>query len=191
MSSMSPMEKIAEKVADMAPGLAAVAKVVGVEDHRRMLRDHARRVRDSHKMMAQAVGMGDVVEQSPDDDMGDIFVTGDIHWSGQTAPQLPWSKDQPQQSPPPSTPDQPPEPTEPKPEEPSLLSRIAKPAAIAAGTMAAGGIGAAAVNALWPEGEEPPAVVQPAPERPQIALPDAQPVEPGRVRVEVKPYQPE
>lgn len=75
------------------------------------------------------------------------------------------------------------------PEDESLLSKIAKPAAIAAGTMAAGGIGAAAVNALWPD--DPPPVVQPAPERPTIELPTVPQAEDGRIRVEVRPYQPE
>lgn len=181
MSSMSPSEKIAERVADLAPGLAAVAKAVGLEDHRRMLRDHARRVMDSHRMQAKALGMGDVVSESSDDDMGDIIVTGDIHYSGASAPQLPWAKDQPQHQSTPEPPSQPPE-------EPSLLSKIAKPAAIAAGAAAAGGIGAAAVKVLWPDA--PPPVVQPAPERPTIQLPTVPQAEDGRIRVEVRPYQP-
>lgn len=77
---------------------------------------------------------------------------------------------------------------DPKQQGESLLSKIAKPAAIAAGTMAAGGIGAAAVNALWPD--DPPPVVQPAPERPTIQLPTVPQAEDGRIRVEVRPYQP-
>lgn len=182
MSKLSPAEKIAERVADIAPGLAAAAKAVGVEDHRRMLRDHARRVMDSHRMQAKALGMGDVASESSDDDMGDIIVTGDIHYSGASAPQLPWAKDQPQQ------PQPTPEPPSQPPEDESLLSKLAKPAAIAAGTMAAGGIGAAAVNTLWPD--DPPPVVQPAPERPQIELPTVPQAEDGRIRVEVRPYQP-
>jgi len=179
---MSPSEKIAERVADLAPGLAAAAKAVAIQDHRASLRDFRQRVRDSHRMQAKALGMGDVVSDSSDDDMGDIIVTGDIHYSGASAPQLPWAKDQPQQTQ--STP----EPPAPQPEEPSLLSKLAKPAAIAAGAAAAGGIGAAAVNALWPD--DPPPVMQPAPERPTIQLPTVPKAEDGRIRVEVRPYQP-
>lgn len=182
MSNLSPAEKIAERVADIAPGLAAAAKAMAIQDHRASLRDFRQRVRDSHRMQAKTLGMGDVVSESSDDDMGDIIVTGDIHYNGTSAPQLPWAKDQPQQ--PQSTPEPPSQP----PEDESLLSKIAKPAAIAAGTMAAGGIGAAAVNTLWPD--DPPPVVQPAPERPTIELPTVPQAEDGRIRVEVRPYQP-
>lgn len=183
--SETAKEKIAERVADLAPGMVAAARAMALQDHRRTLNSYQKRVNDSHRMQAKALGMEDVVSDSPEDDMGDIIVTGDIHYIGASAPQLPWSKEQPQQ---PQQPSQEPTP-HPEPEDESLLSKIAKPAAIAAGTMAAGGIGAAAVNALWPD--DPPPVVQPAPERPMIELPTVPQAEDGRIRVEVRPYQPE
>lgn len=182
MSELTAKEKIAQKVADLAPGMVAAARAMALQDHRRTLNSYQKRVNDSHRMQAKALGMEDVVSDSPEDDMGDIIVTGDNYYYGPQPPPMPWAKDQPQQ--PQSTPEPPSQP----PEDESLLSKIAKPAAIAAGTMAAGGIGAAAVNTLWPD--DPPPVVQPAPERPQIELPAVPQAEDGRIRVEVRPYQP-
>ncbi len=73
--------EIAEKV-QAAAGLAVAARAVGLADHRRMLAAHATRVDQSHKAMAKAAGMGDLVPETlseSDDTMGDIVVTGDIY----------------------------------------------------------------------------------------------------------------
>jgi hypothetical protein len=48
-----------------------------------MLRDHARRVRDSHRMGAKAAGLDEVASEQDgsdagDDNMGDIIISGDI-----------------------------------------------------------------------------------------------------------------
>lgn len=71
----SPAMEMAERVAETLPGLKAAAAAVGLQDHQRMLRDHARRVKDSHRLMAEAAGLK--VDESVDD-MGDIIITGDI-----------------------------------------------------------------------------------------------------------------
>jgi hypothetical protein len=55
-------------------GLAAAAKAVAVQDHKRLLDDAARRVRDSHRAQMEAVGM---TPEATDDEMGDVNVSGD------------------------------------------------------------------------------------------------------------------
>ena len=72
----SPAMESAERAAETIPGLSAAAAAVGLEDHRRMLRDHASRVADSY-----ALGRKAFTDQQQDDgcdDMGDIVITGDI-----------------------------------------------------------------------------------------------------------------
>ena len=73
-----PLQELANRAATAGGGLHAVAFAVGVEDHRRMLADHAARVRDGHRAAMQAAGFAPP-ETSEDDEMGDITVTGDIH----------------------------------------------------------------------------------------------------------------
>ena len=72
--------------------LDKAALSMGMEDHRRLLRDSAKRIADAHRMGARAVGMEDIVsKESEGDDMGDIIVTGDIQISG-NGDHLPWMK---------------------------------------------------------------------------------------------------
>lgn len=73
---MTPLEEASERAAETIPGLKAAAAAVGLEDHRRMLRDSARRVADSHRAQMSALGMSPEVE---DDEMGNIVITGDIN----------------------------------------------------------------------------------------------------------------
>ena len=71
---------MAERIAEASP-LKAAGMAVGLEDHRRMLRDHAHRVRDSHKAAMRAAGLEGVAGATDDDeDMGDIIISGD-HWT--------------------------------------------------------------------------------------------------------------
>lgn len=58
-------------------GLGLAAKAVGLEDHRRMLRDAANRVRDSHRAQMEAAGLK-ATKPTEDDDMGDIHI-GDLN----------------------------------------------------------------------------------------------------------------
>jgi hypothetical protein len=82
----TPLQQVAETVADTAPKLAIAAKAIALEDHRRMLREHAGRVADSHRAMAKAIGMEDaVVLASEEDAMGHLIVTGDINVSDPAA----------------------------------------------------------------------------------------------------------
>jgi len=80
--STTPQQEVADTVAKLAPRLAVAAHAVGLEDHRRLLSDYAQRVRDGHKAMANAAGMGDTVTELPRDDMGNLVVTGDINVGG-------------------------------------------------------------------------------------------------------------
>ena len=76
----SPLQQIAETVADTAPRLAVAAKAIALEDHRRMLAAHASRVADSHRAMAKAIGMEDATVLAAEDEaMGHLIVTGDIN----------------------------------------------------------------------------------------------------------------
>jgi hypothetical protein len=72
-----PLEEIAKRAAEAGAGLAAGAKAVGLANHREMLRDHAKRVRDDHEWAKQLRGQEPTVAGG--DDMGDIIVTGDIY----------------------------------------------------------------------------------------------------------------
>ena len=62
--------------------MAAGAKAVALHDHKRMLDDHARRVRDSHRIQMQKLGLKPE-DMAEDDDMGDVFVCGDITTTNQ------------------------------------------------------------------------------------------------------------
>lgn len=73
----SPVEEIANRAATSGAGLAAAAKAVGLADHKRMLEDHARRVRDSHRVQMARLGL-ELPADEGDDMAGDIFVCGDI-----------------------------------------------------------------------------------------------------------------
>lgn len=77
----TPLQQVANTVADTAPKLAIAAKAIALEDHRRMLRDYAARVADGHRAMAKAIGMEDsvVLAASEENDMGHLIVTGDIN----------------------------------------------------------------------------------------------------------------
>ena len=77
LADRPPMEEIAKRTAEAGAGLAAAAKAVALQDHQRMLRDHADRVKDGHRWMAKVSG-ADVTDREGDD-MGDIIVTGDIY----------------------------------------------------------------------------------------------------------------
>ena len=74
-----PLEEIANRAATAGAGLAAAAKAVALEDHRRMLRDYARRLRDSHEAQMRAAGIEPSATE--DEDMGDISVSGDTYFA--------------------------------------------------------------------------------------------------------------
>lgn len=60
----------------MIPGLAAAAKAVGLQDHKRLLEASAKRVDDSHRLGMKQLGFD--VEKNGDEMSGDIFICGDI-----------------------------------------------------------------------------------------------------------------
>lgn len=98
-TSLNPREELAKRFAEAGGGLQAAAFAVGLEDHRRMLKEYADRVRDSHKFMAKAANMptegtvaGKQSSEKPsasEDDMGGIMVTGDNHYHYTTNNTLP------------------------------------------------------------------------------------------------------
>jgi len=76
----TPIQEISKRTAEAGAGLAAAAKAVALADHRRMLHDHANRVQDSHECQMRAAGFEPKDRGGEDDEMGDITVTGDIHY---------------------------------------------------------------------------------------------------------------
>ena len=89
MQGISPLEEVAKRFGETVPGMLVAANAVGLEDHRRMLASHARRVDDSHRAMAKAAGMEDLIADPPESDsnMGGIVVTGDINITNPSAAQ--------------------------------------------------------------------------------------------------------
>mgnify|MGYP001610293041 CR=1 FL=1 len=67
--------------------LALGAKAVALQDHQRMLRDHATRVRDSHRAMMQAAGFE--AKEQADEPMGDIGIGDTYIFGGQAATPAP------------------------------------------------------------------------------------------------------
>ena len=116
--------------------LGAAASAVGLEDHRAMLAAARRRTREGHVAMSQAAGMQASVEAEEEDDVGDLTITGDIQLQKQ-APH------------PPAT---------------GVMKDLAK--TIGAGAIGAGVLlGSQIAMDRQPEAvEDPPAVVQPAPD---------------------------
>lgn len=89
----SPVQEIGKRTAETVPGLLAAAHAVGLEDHRRMLRESARRVRDGHLASMIAAGfkpeqLGASSSDADGEDMGGIVVTGDITYSGVMPPAM-------------------------------------------------------------------------------------------------------
>lgn len=97
----SPLQEVRERLAGPGVGLAMAGRVVGLENHRRILADAARRTQEGHRAMARAAGMEDVVGEKADD-MGHLIVTGDINVQPRedgTMPRMPWDVDHPPQVP--------------------------------------------------------------------------------------------
>jgi len=79
---LTPNQEIAKRTGEAGAGLAAAASAVGLADHREMLRDHAARIRDGHRLQMALLGIkAEEPKPEEDDDMG-IMVTGDINVYG-------------------------------------------------------------------------------------------------------------
>ena len=84
--TLTPMEEISKRVGEVVPGLKAAAGAVGLEDHREMLRDHRARVRNDYKFQQSLLGDTVSDDAKPEDDeMGDIIITGDLNFGGNTS----------------------------------------------------------------------------------------------------------
>jgi len=80
------------KIAPQEAGLMMAARAIATEDYRRAMRDHAQRVRESHKAMAKAAGAEDSLLDDPEaEDMGDINISGD-HYNTVAPPKEPVSQ---------------------------------------------------------------------------------------------------
>jgi hypothetical protein len=77
-SQQTPLQEAAERIGETVPGIHVAAVAVGLEDHRRMLADHARRVRSDYNRLHKQAG-GDVSDAAGDDMGGNITITGDIN----------------------------------------------------------------------------------------------------------------
>ncbi len=77
----TPNQEIAKRTGEAGAGLAAAASAVGLVDHREMLRDHAARIRDGHRLQMALLGIKAEEPKPEEDDMG-IMVTGDINVYG-------------------------------------------------------------------------------------------------------------
>lgn len=124
--SKAPLETIANRVADILPGIKAAQAGVMLEDLRATQKAHRQRTQDGHKAMAKAAGVK-IDKADAEDDMGDIVITGDITMT-QPAPPV-----EPPQPPPPPLPS-----SQPKPKRSSLLKSVAIAAALSG---MGGGIG--------------------------------------------------
>lgn len=78
---LTPTQEIAKRTGEAGAGLAAAASAVGLADHREMLRDHAARIRDGHRLQMELLGIKAEEPKPEEDDMG-IMVTGDINVYG-------------------------------------------------------------------------------------------------------------
>lgn len=149
-----PVAEIANRAATAGAALAAAAKAVALSDHKRMLDDHASRVR--HSFRAGLAKLGYEVPPAAEDDMaGDVFVCGDIttQLAPEPVPQM-TPAPVPVQSPPVSTTQTP----------PASTSKV-WPYVLAA-ALGSGGLGAGVTAAIntWTSRTEPPSVGQPAPD---------------------------
>lgn len=77
MSLKSPKRESAERAAETIPGLSAAAAAVGLQDHQRMLQQHAKRVADGYELGKAAFTAGQPM-QPDSEEMSDILITGDI-----------------------------------------------------------------------------------------------------------------
>lgn len=85
-----PLDQIAERAAEAAP-VAILPRLLAIKDMALSMASYRRRVDDGHRMGARALGMEDIVKESAakaGDDMGDIFVCGDISTTQAAQPQL-------------------------------------------------------------------------------------------------------
>jgi len=76
----SPMQEIAERVAEAAPGLAVAANLEAIQNFRQSNADARRRLQDSHRWQATALGMT-VADAPKEEDMGNLVVCGDVYGS--------------------------------------------------------------------------------------------------------------
>jgi len=69
-------EKIQKRIADAAP-TKVIPSLIAMDDFRKSQRDYRQRVKDGHKASMAALGIN-VSDSEEEDEMGDIWVTGDI-----------------------------------------------------------------------------------------------------------------
>jgi len=74
----TPLEEIAGRVGDYAPGLAAGAHAVGLDEWRRSQAAYRRQVAADRAAQARAIG-AEPAANTPEDDMGNLVVAGDIY----------------------------------------------------------------------------------------------------------------
>lgn len=79
VTQQSPAEKIAEQVAEKAPGLTVAAYTEAIDNFRRANDSYRKRLADSHRWHAKALGME--ASDTEGDDVGNLVVTGDVYGS--------------------------------------------------------------------------------------------------------------
>ena len=162
---MTPQEVAAHQIAEKGPKLGIAAQAVMLEGSRRMMRDAQNRVQDSHRAMAKAAGMEDVVGDDQDD-MGHLIVTGDINVTPDrqgNVPKMPWDMKEPNGQP---QAEQRPQPAQPRPSRGSVNFARAKTAGLVAGGILAGAgltMLPSFVSYLMSQ-DNTPAIVQPDPD---------------------------
>jgi len=134
VSTQSPIQEVAERVAETAPGLVAAAHAEALQNLRQMNADHRRRVADSHRWQADVLGQK-ATDPPEEDDVGNLIVTGDVYGDGaaeivrslqglaQAAPEAAGSPSEPSQ-------------------QTGWASSLAKAALVTAGLLGGGGLGA-------------------------------------------------
>lgn len=85
--TLTPTEEMGKRFGEVVPGLKAAAGAVGLESHRQMLHDYAARVRSDYKFQQSLLGNTIEDDDKPEEEMGDIIITGDLNFGGSTSPE--------------------------------------------------------------------------------------------------------
>ncbi len=153
MQSQDPTEEIAERFAE-GTGLRTAAWAAGLRNHIALMAGYRQREKVASKVEAAALGkMSGVEADMPEEDVGDIIVTGDNHYYGDSGkrPTMPWEKNPP----PPTAEEKPPAPPAPPDPQPPVVEQVqaALPTwvkvAIMAGTVLGSGAAGVALNQLF------------------------------------------
>lgn len=175
----SPAQTIADRVADAAPGLVIGAHAAALAEYRQQQADYRRRLDDSHRWHAEALGKT-AAPSTEEDTMAPLIVTGDVY--GSDAAEIVRSLQGASPSapaPPPAAQSQPANTPAVAPPVAAPASTLGRAAALAAALIAAGGGIGGITTWLATRNATPPAAV--------ASQPAVQPQTEQRLGIEVIP----